>query len=64
MNPALSPMSPAYPGSIPFAGGYPPHMLGQMPPMGMQSYPYPPVHPGYAIGPDGQLQVATPAQIA
>ena len=39
-------------------------MFGQMPPMGMQGYPYPPVHPGYAIGPDGQLQVATPAQIA
>jgi len=64
MNPALSPMSTAYGSSIPFAGGYPPPMFGQMPPMGMQGYPYPPVHPGYAIGPDGQLQVATPAQIA
>ena len=51
VNPTFSPMSSAYPNQIAFAGGYPPAMFGQMPPMG--GYPYPPVHPGYAIGPDG-----------
>ena len=50
-----------------FGGAYPPppmygHPGHHLPPMPAYPLPYaPPVHPSYAIGPDGQLQVATPA---